>query len=263
MKTYIEIFKKSFLSEYIYRGNTIIKIIRNFFVVFISASIWTTLLKNNAAVTVLTLNEMLNYIIISYLIQNLVTASIADLIANKVRQGSLVMDFCKPIRFNFYLFAYQFGKNIFNVVFSSIPVLIVCLFIFRIKLVAFSLSMSLFFVSMFLGMIIMFYLQYAIGLLAFWLKSAVFVRNLLSALFIIFGGGAIPLWFYPQTLLKIGSFMPFRYITFDPIRIYLGKLNGQAACRVIAMQLFWILLVIIIERILWHFAQKVVTVQGG
>ena len=124
MSVYLTLFKKSFLEEYIYKANLWLKIIRNIVYLFISVSIWTNLLGPNQATDSVKLGEMISYIIVALFIRNLVESNVARPMAEKIRDGSISFYFTLPVNFNLYLFSYQFGKNIFETLFSTLPVCI-------------------------------------------------------------------------------------------------------------------------------------------
>mgnify|MGYP001081547821 CR=1 FL=1 len=73
-----------------------------------------------------------------------------------------------------------------------------------------------------------------------------------------------------ETLLRedarneaITEFLPFRYFTYEPLAIYLGKTPVSEIPRVLLIQAFWLVALYAVERILWRRACKKVLVQGG
>ena len=58
--------------------------------------------------------------------------------------------------------------------------------------------------------------------------------------------------------------MPFEYISYVPMLIYLGKLNAGGVARAIGMQIVWIAVLLAIGDGLWRWSsQRKVTIQGG
>ncbi len=124
MSVYLALFKKSFLEEYIYKANLWLKIIRNIVYLFIAVSIWTNLLGPNQAAASVKLGETVGYIIVALFIRNLVESNVARPMADKIRDGLISFYFTLPVNFNLHLFSYQFGKNVFETLFSA---LLVCI----------------------------------------------------------------------------------------------------------------------------------------
>jgi ABC-2 type transport system permease protein len=69
--------------------------------------------------------------------------------------------------------------------------------------------------------------------------------------------------FFPQIFQKILSVMPFEYISYVPMLIYLGKLNGGGLARAIGIQIFWVVILMVIGDGLWRWSTRKVIIQGG
>ena len=117
--------------------------------------------------------------------------------------------------------------------------------------------------TLILGITLQYLFSYVIGLLSFWVKTSSFVTWFMGAFTSLFGGSIIPLWFYPDFLRGIARHLPFRYISFEPVAIYLGQTDTNQFLPTICMQLVWIILIYILGRVLWSRAEKLVIVQGG
>ena len=77
----------------------------------------------------------------------------------------------------------------------------------------------------------------------------------------LFGASAIPLWFYPDWLAKVSLFLPFRYISYEPILIFLGE--SESPLTAIILQLAWLAVLFLIEKLVWRRAERKLIVQGG
>jgi len=73
----------------------------------------------------------------------------------------------------------------------------------------------------------------------------------------------LPISFFPQIAQKIMAVMPFQYISYVPMLIYLGKLNGGGLWRALAIQIFWIAILLAIGDGLWRWSTRKVIIQGG
>jgi ABC-2 type transport system permease protein len=99
-----------------------------------------------------------------------------------------------------------------------------------------------------------------VGLLAFWTQATWYLSWYVRAGVAFFGGTVIPLWFYPDALEKLSQFLPFRYISFEAINYYLGKLPLEAAARSIGIAALWWFLLFAAGHVLWRSVQKRMTV---
>jgi ABC-type uncharacterized transport system, permease component len=263
MGTYIEVIKKSFQQEYIYRANTYISIIRNAVYLFISVSIWTSLFASRGVVDGVGLKDMVAFLVINLLLRNITRSRSSYIIGDKINSGEIITDLLKPISFNFYMFASQIGKNLYSTAFSTLPVCILAMIFYDFTLPDNLNNIILFIITAILGVILMYYIDYVSGLLSFWLKNGLYMDFFTGALFEIFSGATIPLWFYPGGLRSISNVLPFRLITFEPVSIYLGKVTALESLNIICAQLVWVMIFILLERFIWSKATKVVTIHGG
>lgn len=263
MEVYLEVAKKSFKQRYAYRSNTYIFILTSVFQLFIQISIWSALYGESGSVDGISLIDMMNFIIITTVMDSLVRSRIAERLATKIQDGSIGGDFLKPIVLKHYLMMEQIGENIFYTLFTTLPVCLVASMFLGFRLPDNLVTIGLFLVSSVLGIILILYINYILGLLAFWFKTSFYVRWFLGAFFLLFGGNMVPLWFYPEFLYKISMILPFRLVSFEPIQIYLGKVSGQEGLNIILLQGVWLIGLFFMEKMIWYKAQEVVTVQGG
>ena len=59
------------------------------------------------------------------------------------------------------------------------------------------------------------------------------------------------------------SFMPFQYISYIPLLIYLGKIQGIGLAEAIGMQVFWVLVLLAVGDLMWKWSSRKITIQGG
>jgi ABC-2 type transport system permease protein len=263
MSKYLEFAKVSFKREFVYRSNTIIMILRNLIYIFISISIWKSLLGTGTSVNGIYFQDMVSYLVIGLIVKNMIRSQISYTIADKVKSGEIVTDLILPVRFHFYIFSEQFGRNLFYTLFSTVPVCLLSSFAYGFKVQLQMINLLYFSLTIILGIILMYYIDYVLGLLSFWLKNGLYIEFFLGALFDIFSGAVIPIWFYPDMMRSITYYLPFRLVSFEPISIFINKTEPAHFHIIVITQLFWIGIFILLERIVWYQAQKIVTIDGG
>lgn len=101
-----------------------------------------------------------------------------------------------------------------------------------------------------------------LGLLAFWIKQIRGVTQLLEIVAIIFAGYILPIDMLSPQLKSIAYTLPFSYMIYFPIRIFQGGLASVDIVRIIAGQLFWLLVFIVISRFEWRQGIKTFTAVG-
>ncbi len=76
-------------------------------------------------------------------------------------------------------------------------------------------------------------------------------------------GLLIPISFFPATAQKIMAWLPFEYIAYQPLQIYLGKLDRAAALRALATQWLWVIALLALAHLWWESASRKITIHGG
>lgn len=75
-------------------------------------------------------------------------------------------------------------------------------------------------------------------------------------------GTLIPLAFYPDFLLKVVNFLPFRYVT-QPVLIMLGKVDQGQIWLGLLTFVGWIVLFKLINYIIFKISVKRMVIFGG
>lgn len=258
---YLLMIRNSMRQRLIYRSGVWLQIISGVFFVMIQGSLWTALLQNGHENIML--KDMISFVLINSLVGNVVRFNAASLIGNRVNDGSIAIDMILPVSFKWKLFSEAFGENLFDLLFAGVPGLGIALVLYGASAPVSGLSGIMFLLSLTLGIVLAFQIQYIFNLSAFWIVNPWYVSFFTNGATKLFGGEVIPLWFYPPWLIAAGRFLPFRFCTFEPIQIYLGRVDFSGAWKCIAMQLFWIVFLLVVEWGIWRQASHKIFVQGG
>ncbi len=262
MRKYAVVFAKSFKSQMIYRAATLSGMVSTLLSFAIQVCLWQALLgtglENGTSFT-----DMVLFVIINTFVSTLTRANIATTIEAAVMDGSIAMEILRPISYKYYLLANIFGKNVFSVFTNVLPVAIVGAFFLGGAQMPSVWAVLLFLVSLVLGVLLMFELTYIFGLLAFRIQRCWFLSWYIGALTTFFGGTAVPLWFYPQALQAVSYLLPFRYISFEPINLLLGRTPIGEAWVPLLCAFAWLLVLGLLDRAMWRSAVRELTVNGG
>ena len=231
--------------------------------IYIQVSIWTALLAIPGVISGgITLSDMISYVIAAFLLRTLTRSNVSYKLADRVRSGSVAVDMIRPTPLISYMFFEQLSENLFSLLISGTPVIILSAVFFGIKVPTF-INLSLFLTSVVLAVILMFYIEYVFGLGVFWLKNGTHTDFIVSGMFTVFSGMTIPLWFYPEALARVCDVLPFKLVAFEPISIFLGRYDLSQALGVILLQLLWLGIFVLLERLVWHTVQRYMFIQGG
>lgn len=265
MKLYIEIIKNVFKSGLTYRFNYFTGLIGKILYIYAQYFIWKALLMDKIVDTsfgTIDFPNMVTYIIISSIISTITSNNVIMDVNNSIDNGKIALDFIKPINFQLYMFCNTIGKNLYEVLFNLIPVTIVSIIVFDIQFPEI-IYFILFLIAIIGGFLINYFLSFCLGLLGFWFTQVWILGRVLNDLIKLFAGVYIPLWFFPVILESILDYLPFKFIYFVPISIFLGKYNLLECLLMFLMQLIWIIILYFLSKIIWKKAIYKLVVQGG
>lgn len=102
-----------------------------------------------------------------------------------------------------------------------------------------------------LGMLVQFFLWYAIGLTSFFTEKITGIMLLISALSAFASGSIIPLFYFGQGVESITRFLPFRYYIYVPVNALLGTPSVPELLTDIAGSVCWILVLVFASGLMW------------
>jgi len=262
LKKYLTVFIKSLKSELIYRWAALWGIVGAVLGFLIQIFLWQALLSTGVRNDT-SFPDMLLYVLINSFMLQLTRTDVASIIENTMIDGTVSMELLRPISYKGYMLAQTLGKNIYGSLTATVPLLLLSLLFLSGAAFPNVAHILLFTLSALLGIALMFEVTYLVGLTAFWLQRCWFIRFYLNGLRSIFGGTMVPLWFYPEFLITLSYWLPFRYMTFEPINIFLMKTPLEQAWIPILTALMWLVGLSIADNLIWRAATKKLTVNGG
>jgi len=226
-------------------------------------SLWTALLGEGQVVKGTTLADMMTFVIVNMIVQSLIRNNIGFMLAQRFEDGSIAIDFIRPIRLKYYLLAEQLGDSMYRTLLYIVPIGVAATLFLDFTTPDSGWQYALFAISLILGFLLICQINFIVGLLVFWLKSPIYTNWFLGAFMELFAGTVVPLWFYPTVLYNISMALPFRFISYEPVSIFIGRTSLHDAWLVIVMQLVWLAVFLVLEAFIWNRVQRKVIVQGG
>ncbi len=205
----------------------------------------------------------MTYMVITSTLLQVLDLKIGTAIGRTVYDGSIGQDMLKPTSLQAQHAANELGGALFHAVAYALPLLLVAVVCYDLLLPASGAAFGVFLVSAALGRVIAALINCIIGYSAFWLMNNWFMSYFEKALMVLFGGTLVPMWFYPAWLNEVSAYLPFKYVNYLSLDLYLGRVPSQEIPAMLGMQVLWIAVLLLIERAVWHAAQRRITVQGG
>ena len=199
--------------------------------------LWSTIYSNSGVDVIrgFTFQQLMSYYVVSWIVGILTYTNIEDELAHGVRSGMIVRDMLSPIEYLWFIFYSNVGTRIFAAIVEFIPVLIIGLIFFSLQLNP--VYLLLFAISITLVFTLNFFISALVGMTAFWIVHNRGITRLRKVFVYFLSGSMIPITFFPLWFQKVSFFLPFQYLTFVPINIWLGKYSIAETFQFLGMQL--------------------------
>ncbi|PJA21202.1 MAG: hypothetical protein COX62_03000 [Deltaproteobacteria bacterium CG_4_10_14_0_2_um_filter_43_8] len=204
--------------------------------------------------------EIVVYFVVSQIIiSSLIKKSLP--ISLEVQKGDLAYKLVKPIYYVNYHLADMLGQLLWRgFFFTSLGFFYLTLF-YDLPILSIG-QVSIALLSILLGVLIDFFLNVIIGLFSFWFGDNYAVDWLYQKMLILFGGAMAPIDIFPDWLLRITDYLPFKHIIYLPTR-FLLRPNPIDVCPIILSQCLWLFIAMCFTYFLFFFAQRKLSIQGG
>jgi ABC-2 type transport system permease protein len=262
-RVYAQFMRVGFLDTLAYRLRYYTGIVTYFIYVSVYYFIWKAIFLNSARIEGFDFGQILTYIAVGWIIRSFYFNNIDQDLANQVTEGALVMNLIKPVNLQMMLTAQALGQSVFRLALLTVPTAAVLLLVYPLRRPAGALHFLAFVVSVIFSFFIVAGINFAAGTLAIRLKS---ILGLLRAKFFVldlFSGLLIPISFFPHYCQVALAAMPFQYISYVPVLLYLGKINGLAIFRALSIQLFWVAAMLALGGAMWRWSSRKIAIQGG
>lgn len=262
LKKWQQTIQISIANHLAYKSDVILQIIGPAIVFFlIKYQLWTSIYSFSEAEALkgYTLNSMIEYqawvMLVGFLSQSYNSRNLAE----DIRLGRITAYLVYPFEF------WKFHTASF-VAFQLAQLCIVA--ITTIVLTAIGLLPTLTLTSFCTGAVfsflvgfLWFTIHYALGLLAFWLEETWMLRVTFIITAQFFSGAVIPLELFPDTLQSTLQWLPFPYMTFVPVKIFMNNYSGDIASAFVVL-LIWIVLLSFAGKLIWQKGLRLYTAAG-
>jgi ABC-2 type transport system permease protein len=262
-RLYWEFGRVGFVNTLAYRLRYFTGIITYFIYVSVYYFIWKAIYEHSASIEGFDFAHLLTYVGVGWIIRSFYFNSIDQELAYQVTEGRLAMDLIKPVNIQMMYVARAAGESIFRLGLLTIPTALVLFLVYPLRPPASAWHAGAFLLSVVLSFFIVAAINFAVGTFALRLQS---ILGLLRAKFFLlelFSGLLLPISFFPEAFQKVFKLLPFEYISYVPMLIYLGKLNGRGLLFAIGWQVFWVAALLAAGDALWRWSSRKVIIQGG
>ena len=259
MKTFakcVAVLRLVFIERLTYRVNFFLQILSGILSSLIIVFLWLAVYWNagQEAIGGYTTAEMVTYLLGGGLINTFVlTTAENPETSQSIQDGTLSALLTQPLSPYGYWFFRDLGSKMFLFLLGMLGYAFI-FWGFRNYLVLCPDGghLLLFLLSLGLAALLQFFLFESLSLLAFWIENTYGIRFATRVILETIGGAIIPLSFFPPLLEKIFLALPFHYLIYLPMKIYLGKIPLEEAWLGLLKEILWMVGLALLSLILWR-----------
>ena len=263
MKKYLYIIKTQIIKSMTYEFNVYGNIIMQTIIMITSAYFWRALYTDRSVVNGVDAGSMQTYIIISSALSVLLITNVERRIGHSVEKGSVATDMMKPISLFGMFLAEDIGSIIALIFQNMLPILLIGSLMIKVPVMADIRNLPMFVISVVESFLINWLIAALFGMMAFATINNNALIQVKKHLIRLLAGSIIPIWFFPESVSKVLSALPFVYIYQLPLSIYIGRGDRTTMISQMRIQFIWL----VILSALFFYAQSRITrkvmVQGG
>jgi ABC-2 type transport system permease protein len=240
----------------VYRVNFLLEILSSLFSSIILVFLWIAIYRSSAqdAIGGYQLGEMVTYILGGGLINTFIlTTAENPETSQSIQDGTLSNLLIVPINPYAVWFVRDLGTKFFLFMVGLVGYIAV-LFLFKAQLVLSGspIHLACFGLSVLLAALLQFLVFEGLSLLSFWIENTYGLRFTMRVIMEVVGGAIIPLSFFPQILQKILLSLPFPFLIYLPMQIYLGKIPLGEIPFELLKEITWIAALGLVNVVLWR-----------
>lgn len=225
--------------------------------------LWQVVYAGKDSLNGMTHSQMNSYLILSQAISMQFAFGLNNKVADDIYSGNITFDLLRPISYMKYCAAIKFGYSA-SVIFLRWP----AIFLISIVFFGFGLPASLihffaFLVSLLLSFLLLFYVEFMVGLISFYTLNKYGVRTLKDALLAFLSGTLVPLSFLPGWLRIFTMALPFQYTVSVPANLYIGVIPLEQIPITLMNEIIWIVFLYLMAKGFYTISIKKITIQGG
>lgn len=267
MKSYLSYFKLKFITGLQYRAAALAGMATQFFFGFVYISVYIAFYETGSGTAPMPLDELVSFLWLNQAFFALVYMWYKDKeILTMIKNGNVAYELCRPQDLYWMWFSKIFGERLSNVALRFLPVLLVAIFLpvpYHLDLSITLIRLLVFLISITLSSILMVSLVLLYHVICLFTLDEKGIVNIFMIVSDILSGLVLPIPFFPNWLKNISNFLPFRYVSDFPFRLYVGNISIEEGIISIIVQIVWITILIILGRLITKKALNKAVIQGG
>ena len=263
MNKYLSVTKNSLGEFFAYRLNFILWRVRVVVSILITFFLWVAIYSSKNSIFNYSSKEMFTYIVLMSFINSIVLSTQTGRVADEINNGALSSFLIRPIEFISYNLFRDLADKILNTFFSIIEIGIILL-ILRPPFIWQNNPglIILFLISIVISVFLYFFISLILSFIGFWSHEVWAPRFIFFIIVAFLAGTYFPLDIVPKPVYSFLQLLPFTYLIFFPLKIYLGKVESIFLIKGFIISSVWLVILYFLTKHLWHKGLKAFTAEG-
>lgn len=245
-----------------YRGNFLWGLVNLAVQILLLSLVWRAVYDGREQVDGVDLPTMVVYVTLANIQLWLIRTASFNTMPQRVRDGKIAMDLCRPVGVFQQVLAGQLGRMVAVLPFAVIAVPL-GMVAGELRPPASAVAGFGYVVSLVLAFGVASLADTVIALTVFWTMEARGIQFIYRTISQFLAGGLVPLWFMPGWLRALAEALPFQAMTYTPASVYLGRLTGAELAWALVVQALWLAGIYLLGQLVWRRALHKVVIQGG
>jgi ABC-2 type transport system permease protein len=246
-----------------YRASYFINIASQFISYIAIFFLWRAVYASSSVIGGLGWNDMQGYLLISLFASALISGSSEFRVSRAIYTGNIAVELVRPVDYQKANFAITMGNGFAEGVLVAAIGLVFAVLIGFTAPPVHGVTWLLFLAALAFSFTTKFLIIYIFGLLTFWTMGGMGISWFRRGLTDFFSGAIIPLSFFPGWLQTLAGALPFRAIVSVPAMIFIEQMTTAQILTSFALEAAWVVGLWYLARLIWFFAMRKVTIQGG
>ncbi len=263
MQTYILIAKSVWDQKFAYRLNFILWRVRNVIQFLATYYLWFSVVPVNGSIAGYSQHMMLTYVLGTLLVSAFTLTTALGDVGPEIQNGDLSNSLIRPLNYFMYWMAKDAGDKAANLFFSVIEIALIILLLrppFYWQTNPWYLLASV--ICILLAIVMNFLINMILGFIAFWSPEIWAPRFLTMIIIQFLGGSLFPLDIFPKIMVQIFQVLPFQYLVYFPLKVYLGQIPLMQILIGFVTMIVWIGIMWISCQMIWRKGLYVYSAEG-
>lgn len=238
-------------------------VVMNIFALAVTVAFWRAVYAGRSTVGGLTAAQTLTYVMLARIFHDGVyQTNMLRSMGELVRDGNILVTLLRPLDFQGAMYLQNLVHLGLNVM-MKLPLALFAWFVFDLRLPSDPMVWLAFAITQLLGHAVMFCFDWIVGCAVFYSTEVWGLAVARAGIATFFSGMLIPLALMPEGLRTLAAILPFSQAVYLPISVLSGLTPLHEMPRLWLMQLAYLVVLIVLSRVVFRRAVRVVTVQGG